>query len=106
VLDRVVERADEVSDDMTACVVRAVAGSESVAPRVEELELEPDELGSATPGRFLVACGLAAEAIAPVLAEANRTAASGGAVLLRVTIDAAGTSASVTRPTPEALATT
>jgi hypothetical protein len=104
-LDRVVERADETPDDMTACLVRTVAGSAAAGPRIEELELEPDDLGSATPERFLEACGVPAEAVATVLAEAERICATAGGAVLRVSIDDSGAAASVTGPAPEVLAT-
>jgi hypothetical protein len=105
-LARVIETADEVPDDMTACLVRAVAGPETVAPRTEELELEPDDVGAAAPEQFLDACGVPGEAIAPALAEARRLAVRTGRALLTVTIGAGGASVRVTSPTREALATT
>jgi serine phosphatase RsbU (regulator of sigma subunit) len=105
-LDRVAESADQTPDDMTACLVRAVAGSEAIGPRIEELEVEPDELGSAAPRRFLEACGLSPEEIAAALEDARGVVASAGSALLQVTIDGSEAAASVTAPTPEALATT
>jgi serine phosphatase RsbU (regulator of sigma subunit) len=104
-LDRVVEHADETPDDMTACLVRTVAGSRQAGPRIEELELEPGELRAATSERFLEACGIPGDAVATVLAEAERTCATAGGAVLRVAIDESGASASVTGPTPEVLAT-
>jgi serine phosphatase RsbU (regulator of sigma subunit) len=100
------EHADATPDDMTACLVRAVAGPEAIRARVEELDLEPHELRSATPRRFLEACGVPAEAIAAALADAAAVAPRAGGAVLSVTIDEAGASATVTAPTPEALAST
>jgi serine phosphatase RsbU (regulator of sigma subunit) len=105
-LDRVAERADETPDDMTACLVRAVAGTEAVGPRIEELELEAEEVRTATPKRFLAACGVPPAAANAALAEAERVAAGAGTALVAVAIDGSGATVSVTPPTPGALATT
>jgi hypothetical protein len=105
-LDRVLEAADVASDDMTACLVRAVDGPSAAGPRVEELELDPDGVGAPAPGRFLEACGVPAEAVEDVLADARRMAAQGGKALLTVTIEGGEASVRVTAPTREALATT
>jgi Stage II sporulation protein E (SpoIIE) len=105
-LDRVFEAADVASDDMTACLVRAVDGPGTTGPRVEELELAPDDVGAPAPGRFLAACGVPAEAVGDILAEARRLAVQAGKALLTVTIDGGDASVTVTAPTREALATT
>jgi hypothetical protein len=105
-LDRVLEASDLASDDMTACLVRAVDGPGATRPRVEELVLHADDLGAAAHGRFLEACGLPAGAVEDVLADARRTAAQGGKALLTVTIGDGEASVRVTAPTREALATT
>jgi hypothetical protein len=86
--------------------VRAVSGPETAGPRVEELQLEPDDVGAAAPERFLEACGVAEETIEPAIAEARRLAVQAGATLLTVTIDGDGAAVRVTAPTREALATT
>jgi hypothetical protein len=105
-LDRVLEAADLASDDMTACLIRAVDGPSTAGPRVEELELYPDSVGAPAPGRFLEACGVPAEAVEDVLADARRLAVQAGKALLTVTIDGGEASVRVTAPTREALATT
>jgi hypothetical protein len=105
-LDRVLETADVAADDMTACLVRAVDGPGTAGPRVEELELAPDDVGAAAPGRFLEACGVPADAVEDVVADARRLAGQAGKALLTVTIDGDGASVRVTAPTREALATT
>ena len=105
-LDRVFEAADVASDDMTACLVRAVDGPSAEGPRVEELELDQDSVGAPAPGRFLEACGVPAEAVEDVLADARRMAVQGGKALLTVTIEDGEASVRVTAPTREALATT
>ncbi len=105
-LDEVMEEADETPDDMTACLVRALAGPEAGGPRIEELDVQPDELASPAPERFLAACGLPADATAAALADAGRIAGEAGRALLSVRIEGDTASVSVTAPTPEALATT
>jgi stage II sporulation SpoE-like protein len=105
-IDRVIEAADDAQDDMTACLVRAVSGPETVGPRVEELLLAPDDVAAAAPERFLKACGVPQDAVAPALAEARRLAVQAGAALLTATIDGDGASVRVTGPTRERIATT
>jgi hypothetical protein len=105
-LDRVLEAADQTSDDMTACLIRAVDGPSAAGPRIEELELTQDSVGAAAPGRFLEACGVPAEAVEDILGDARRLAKEAGKALLTVTIDGDEASVKVTAPTREALATT
>jgi hypothetical protein len=105
-LDRVFEAADVASDDLTACLVRAVDGRSTAGPRVEELEVHPDGVGAPANGRFLEACGVPAEAVEDVLADARRLAVQAGKALLTVTIAGGEPSVQVTAPTREALATT
>jgi serine phosphatase RsbU (regulator of sigma subunit) len=105
-LDRVLGAADQASDDMTACLIRAVDGPTVAGPRIEELELTQDSVGSPAPGRFLEACGVPADAVEDVLVGARRLAQQAGKALLTVTIDGGDASVSVTTPTREALATT
>jgi len=105
-LDRLFEAADVVSDDMTACLVRAVDGPSAPGPRIEELELTEDDVGAQAPGRFLEACGVPTETVEGVLVEARRLVQQAGKALLTVTIDGGGASVTVTTPAREALATT
>jgi hypothetical protein len=105
-LDRVFEASDQASDDMTACLVRAVDGPTTAGPRIEELELAPDDVGAPAPGRFLEACGVPAEAVEDVLVDARRLTVEAGKALLTVTIEAGTASVAVTAPTRDALATT
>jgi hypothetical protein len=83
-----------------------VDGPGTAGPRVEELELGPDGVGAPAPGRFLAACGVPAEAVEDVLADARRLAAQAGKALLTVTIDGGDASVKVTAPTREAATTT
>jgi Stage II sporulation protein E (SpoIIE) len=105
-LDRVIEEADATPDDMTACLVRAVAGSEAGGPRVEQLEMGPDDVGATAPGRFLAACGVPADAVDTALVEARRLIVQAGKALLTVTIDGDHASVEVTAATREVLTTT
>jgi serine phosphatase RsbU (regulator of sigma subunit) len=105
-LDRVLEAADVASDDMTACLVRAVDGPSAAGPRFEQLELAADDVGVPAPKRFLQACGLPADELEDVLAEARRQAAQAGKALLTVAIDGGEASVTVTAATREALTTT
>jgi hypothetical protein len=105
-LDQVLEESDQASDDMTACLIRAVDGPSAAGPRIEELELTQDSVGAPAPGRFLAACGVPAEAVEDALVEARRLAMQAGKALLTVTIDGGDASVRVTAPTREALATT
>jgi hypothetical protein len=47
-LERVLDQADEICDDMTVCLLRPVMGVHARAPRVEVLELDPDDIDSGT----------------------------------------------------------
>jgi hypothetical protein len=105
-LDQVLQASDLASDDMTACLIRAVDGPSAAGPRVEELELTQDSVGAPAPGRFLEACGVPAEGVEDVLADARRVAAEAGKALLTVTIEGRDASVQVTAPTREALTTT
>jgi stage II sporulation SpoE-like protein len=105
-LDRVIEASDQASDDMTACLVRAVAGGAVAGPRIEELEVPRDGLGGTAPLRFLQLCGVSNNALTAALADVRRLAVETGSALLTVTIDGDDASVQVTAPTREALATT
>jgi hypothetical protein len=80
-----IEAADKRKDAITACLVRAELGGISVAPRLEEVELEADELEMGLGERFLTACGVPALASAAALEEARLVAADAGAAVLLVT---------------------
>jgi hypothetical protein len=85
VLRDVVEEADETPDDMAVFLVRPVAGADRLSPRIERLELDPDDLASGFGERFLDSCHVA-ESERAVLDEARRVVASSGIALLEVTI--------------------
>jgi serine phosphatase RsbU (regulator of sigma subunit) len=86
-LARMLEEADEASDDMAACVAWAVDGPAGPGPRVEELEVGSEEVELTLAAEFLEACGVSAAAEAEALDEvADLVALHGGAILL-VTLD-------------------
>jgi hypothetical protein len=102
VIDRVVAEADETPDDMAACLLRALVGSDVPSIRLEELELDGEELGLGIAERFLEVCGVPSHAIASAVDDASRTAAVAGGAVLEVTIDSAGACVNVKAPTPKA----
>jgi hypothetical protein len=93
-LERVGAEA-ETPDDMAACTLRAIEGGDRIAERVEELELDAASLKKETAKRFLDDCGLAPEAVASALAQAQSVAAHVGGALLRVTIAESGAAVTV-----------
>jgi hypothetical protein len=83
VLDRVAAKADNVSDDMAACMFRVFDGPPVPnAPRVEEIEVQEGEPLEPTLGRFLEACGIEERKVEETIATAERTVRQfGGAVI-------------------------
>ena len=59
-LDRVAAEATAVSDDMATIVLVPTAGVTTGRPRVEQLEVEAQEVDEGLADRFLAACGLRA----------------------------------------------
>ena len=89
-LEFVIATADEAPDDMAVFLIRPVSGAEVLAPRVETVELDADDLELGLGERFLAACEVPAEEAANTLEEARATAASAGSALIEVTIDDRG----------------
>ncbi|HLY50901.1 MAG TPA: PP2C family protein-serine/threonine phosphatase [Solirubrobacteraceae bacterium] len=83
-LREVEARADEIRDDMAACIVTARGGTVSAdAPvRREELELDLEQLALDHTERFLRECELSEPGIAAALAKAEATASEHGVALL------------------------
>jgi serine phosphatase RsbU (regulator of sigma subunit) len=94
-LELLVAMADDASDDLAVFVLRAVSEAEAVAPRVETMELEADELELGLGKRFLAACEVPADEAAFALEHARTSAASTGSALIEVTIDDRGVRARV-----------
>ena len=89
-LDRLSSRADRTQDDMAACLVTAAEGAtDSPGTRVEELEVQAEELSGDVAERFLVACGTPPAQAAEALKAARATAAEFGSAILRVTLHGA-----------------
>jgi hypothetical protein len=97
-LEFVIATADEASDDMAVFILRPVSGAELLAPRVETVELEADDLDLGLGERFLKACEVPAQEAAIALEHAHATAASAGGALIEVTIDDRGARARVSGP--------
>ena len=57
-LERVIAEAHDASDDMTLCLIRPLYGAATRSPRIEVLELDPDDVDSGFAARFLDACGV------------------------------------------------
>jgi len=94
-LEFVIAAADEAPDDMVVFLIRPVSGADVLAPRVETVELEADDLALGLGERFLKACEVPAEEAANTLEEARATAARAGSALIEVTIDDRGVRARV-----------
>jgi hypothetical protein len=104
-LDRIARVADDVSDDMAACMFRVSDGpNEAYLPRVEEIEVSRDEPLDATLGRFLAACGLTDEAIEETVARARRTVRQFRGAVVRVSLPSGGPRVEVRPANVEALA--
>jgi hypothetical protein len=86
-LEFVIATADEVPDDMAVFLIRPVSGVEVLAPRIETVELDADDLDRGLGERFLAACEVPDQLATNSLDEARATAASAGAALIEVTID-------------------
>lgn len=87
-LERVLDETDEICDDMTVCLLRPVLGVHARAPRVEVLELDPDDIDSGFAARFLEACLVPPHELATTVEQARTVAASGGLPLIEITIAA------------------
>jgi hypothetical protein len=89
-LAQVIAVADSTPDDMVVCVVRPVGGAEIVAPRLETLELDAEDISLGLVARFLEACEVPEYQATTALEALSIATASAGAAVLEVTIDGSG----------------
>jgi hypothetical protein len=91
-LAAVAAAADDVSDDMAACIVKASkrAIRDEVPGRIEEVELGDSDLRGDRIVRFLTNCGVDAGAAEVAQKAAAASVAEFGGALMRVRIDHAG----------------
>jgi hypothetical protein len=75
---------------MVVCVVRPVGGAEIVAPRLETLELDAEDISLGLVARFLEACEVPEYQATTALEALSIATASAGAAVLEVTIDGSG----------------
>ncbi|MEA2409139.1 MAG: hypothetical protein QOE69_3258 [Thermoleophilaceae bacterium] len=86
VLEGVVAEAEETPDDMAVFLVRPVTGADRLSPRVELLEIDPDDVENGFAARFLASCEVAPAELAPALESARQIVDSTGTALVEVTI--------------------
>src|SRR5947209_6891983 len=85
-LDRVAETAEHTRDDMAACVVTPRVGAAGDR-RIEELEVDGDEMRVDRLETFLAACGLEPVAVKAAVAEARAFISDEDGALVRVTVE-------------------
>jgi stage II sporulation SpoE-like protein len=95
--------AESCPDDMSACIILPECAAVNTFSYVEELEADAEELGAGRVERFLEECVVPAHAIAPALERADAIAGRHGTALLRVEMQSAGATATVSRPPPAAV---
>jgi Stage II sporulation protein E (SpoIIE) len=98
VLARVSKEIDQSSDDMAVCVVTIESKRAVRAFRLEELELQSDEVGEPHARRFLEACGVRESRIEDALSSLRTTAGEFGAAILRVRIETGDAIVTVASP--------
>jgi hypothetical protein len=92
--------ADSCPDDMAACVVLPRAASVRVSTYVEELEVDRGALDAGRAREFLGECGVSARAIPGALERASAVCGAHDTAVLRVEMQQAGATVSVSRPRP------
>ena len=102
-LERVIAEAHDASDDMTLCLIRPLYGAATRSPRIEVLELDPDDLDSGFAARFLDACGVPADDLPATIELAHEIVSADGLALLQVAI-ADGVARAGVLPVPQAAA--
>jgi serine phosphatase RsbU (regulator of sigma subunit) len=90
--------AQEIRDDMAACIIEATTGRTISDVSIEELEVAPGQLAAGQGQRFLEACGVKSGKIPPLAAQAERIAREHGVALIRVTAGRRTVTATVLPP--------
>jgi hypothetical protein len=90
--------AQGAPDDMVACVLAPQSSVAGGRIQVEELEADAAMLGRAAVRRFLEQCELPAEEVTRTIELARAIAAASGTALLRIELQPAGATATVTEP--------
>jgi serine phosphatase RsbU (regulator of sigma subunit) len=98
---QVIAVADEVPDDMAVCVLRPVAGAETLVPRIETLVLDAEDIASGVAERFLDACDMPEDQAVTVVEALSAAVEAAGGAVLEVTIDDSDVHVRVTRAEPE-----
>jgi len=86
VIECVREIARDVPDDMAVCVLRAPANAPTMGARIEELEVDEQEVGDSLE-LFLRACGVPLGEVPGVLREAGEAARREGSATVRVRLN-------------------
>jgi len=102
-LDRVSAEATAVSDDMATMVLVPTAGVTTGRTRVEQLEVEAQEVEEGLAARFLAACGLAPARTQAVIADCRGLLQRHGSAVLVVTYGVTGPVGRAEPPAPHEL---
>jgi serine phosphatase RsbU (regulator of sigma subunit) len=90
-LDRLAAAADRAPDDMAACLVRMREDAvDAGGTRVEEIEVDPEDLEGERVREFLLACGMPEGKTLKTISTASAKASEFGGALLRVHLDGDG----------------
>jgi hypothetical protein len=82
---------------MAVCVLRAVDGVETCAPRTETLVLDAEDIALGVAARFIEACDVPAYQTETALDALSDAVAVAGGAILEVTIDGSSAQVRVTR---------
>jgi Stage II sporulation protein E (SpoIIE) len=102
-LQAIRDDAESCPDDMSACVILPENVSVDTFSRVEELEADREALAAGRAERFLEECVVPPDAIPGALERAGAIAGRYATALLRVEIQAAKATVTISRPRPATL---